>query len=73
LLVQLLHLGYDLDRKSLDKAASKSELLNIALAKEPNNPYNLTQRAHTYVALGRKEEAHQDYLRALEIVPKQTN
>jgi len=69
--VQLLHLGYDLDPEKLRlKQLRNLELLNIALAKEPNNPYNLTQRAHTYVALGRKEEAHQDYLRALEIVPK---
>ncbi len=69
--VQLLHLGYDLDPEKIRlKQLRNLELLNIALEKDPNNPYNLTQRAHTYVALGRKEDAHQDYLRALELVPK---
>lgn len=68
--VQLLHLGYDLEPEKIRlKQLRNLDLLNKALEKEPNNAYNLTQRAHTYVALGRIEEADADYEKALSLVP----
>ncbi len=68
--VQLLHLGYDLDPEKIRlKQLRNLDLLNKALEKDPNNAYNLTQRAHTYVALDRGEDADLDYERALSLVP----
>ncbi len=68
--IKILHLGYDLSPEQLrSKQLRNLELLNRSLAIDPNNAYNLTHRAKTLNALGRNQEAHGDYVKALEVLP----
>ncbi len=62
------HLGYSHDKNAMYKKQSRNlELLNKALLNDPDEPYNLYQRAKTNMALGNLNNAEQDILRALEL------
>ncbi len=68
--IKISHLGYDLSFEEMKKKHERNlALLHKWLLANPNDSYNLTQRAKTLTALNRNSEAHSDYVRALEIIP----
>lgn len=68
--LSILHLGYDVSPEEMNKKHYRNlELLNLAIVQNPNDSYNITQRAKTLNALNLQEEAQDDFVRSLELIP----
>ena len=72
--LEFIHLGYNyqLDKMKL-KQQRNLELLNIAIEKNPDSPYNLYNRAKTYLSMHEVEKAEADTQRVLELAGKNSS
>ena len=69
--LEINHLGYSFGvEKMKQKQYRNLELLNIAIEKNPQDAYNLYNRAKTYLSLRQPEKAEADTERVLEIADK---
>jgi glycosyltransferase involved in cell wall biosynthesis len=67
--LKIIHLGYSYDQNAMKKKQLRNlDLLNETLKNDPNNAYDLYQRAKTYMALGNLENAEEDITEALKYV-----
>lgn len=66
--LEITHLGYNYQLERMQQKQLRNlELLNIAIESDPNNPYNLYNRAKTYLSLREVDKAEADTKRVLEI------
>ena len=67
--LKITHLGYAHSPDEMRKKQIRNlDLLNLTLTSDPNNAYNIFQRAKTFLALGNLAQAEQDIRKCLTIV-----